>query len=100
MSVQEAINNLLGNEEELTQVVNNAFTQTDTDNSGEISLDEFLVSFNAVLAEMGSPALTREQAQDAFNSLDTDNSGRLDRAEFRVFVVQMLQLLVTMLNQA
>ncbi len=89
----ELINNLLNNEEELTKITTQAFTETDTDQSGEISLDEFLVAFNEALTSLGIPTPTREQSQEVFNSLDTDQSGRLDRAEFRVFVVNMLELL-------
>jgi Ca2+-binding EF-hand superfamily protein len=89
---------LLGNEEEITKLTNQAFDETDTDHSGEVSLDEFFVAFGDALKSLGLPVPSREQSLEVFNSLDTDKSGRLDRQEFRAFVVQVLQSMVALLS--
>jgi len=90
---------LINNEEEINKIVDDCFTQADTDQSGEISLDEFLVAFKNSLKNLELPPPTQEQSQEVFNELDADKSGRLDKQEFKVFVIRTFRLMAKILSE-
>ena len=57
------------------------FDRVDTDNSGDIDLDEFSAARKSRAKAAGRPAPTEDQLQDAFDRIDRDEDGALSKRE-------------------
>jgi|LauGreDrversion4_2_1035121.scaffolds.fasta_scaffold2753792_1 Ca2+-binding EF-hand superfamily protein len=92
--IVEEIKKVLSNDQLLTEMTLDKFRFADTDQSGEVSIDEFYAAYAVFLKNLKLPDPTKEDAQKVFQELDVDNSGILDRNEYKPFVRKMLELMV------
>ena len=75
-------------------IVDNLFSQTDKDNSGEIDRKEL----GNLLAELGQilgiPPPTEEDIENELKRLDVNKDGKISKKEFRVLVKDLVLLVV------
>ena len=75
-------------------IVDNLFSQTDKDNSGEIDKNEL----GALLAELGKilgiPPPTQEDIDGELKRLDVNKDGKISKKEFRDLVKDLVLLVV------
>ena len=86
---------LLDDDELLTQASDAVFDQVDYDNSGLIDLEELGNIMRKVAADTEVPPPSDEAVKNSFESLDTDVNGYVSKAEFKVLVEQMLRFMMS-----
>lgn len=82
---------ILNDEIKFTSAAKAAFQSVDTDNSGEIDLNELKAVMDSMANEMGFPAPKKEDVIDLMKELDTDSSGKIDFNEFKTFFRDILK---------
>ena len=87
---------ILGNEDKLNQVVEAVFKEFDKNGDGTIDETELkaaIESFNENALPSEKTEITDEQIQEALNELDKNNDGKLQVDEFKVLIVEVLKTL-------
>mmetsp|Transcript_8724 Transcript_8724/g.23719 ORF Transcript_8724/g.23719 Transcript_8724/m.23719 type:complete len:791 (-) Transcript_8724:603-2975(-) len=86
-----AVQEQLDKEDELEGVLSAVFTAMDSDNSNELTREEFerLLENGTILAHLGSLGIEPRRAKDLFELLDEDHSGFLELHEVVEGLMQM-----------
>lgn len=82
---------ILNDEIKFTSAAKAAFQSVDTDNSGEIDLNELKAVMDSMASDMGFPVPKKEDVIDLMKELDTDSSGKIDFNEFKTFFRDILK---------
>ena len=85
------INDILQDDEKLTQVTKAVFDSVDTNQSGKIDKGELKAAMQQVAAQAEIPPPSDDQVQAAMSALDVDGSGDVDVDEFKTLVRQILE---------
>lgn len=96
----DAIQNILGNEQQLREISDNLFEKNDTDKTGFIERGEFLQIVNDFSNSMGIPTPSEGEVNDIISALDSNNDGKFNKSEFSVFVKLLLEALLESVKQA
>ena len=90
LQTKQSIQDILDDDEKLTQVSDAVFDEVDTDKSGLIDVTELGNVMKQVAADAEVPLPTDEQIQGALMALDTNMDGVVSRPEFKELVSAIL----------
>ena len=94
LQTKQSIQDILDDDEKLTQVSDAVFDEVDKDKSGLIDVTELGNVMKEVAADAEIPLPTDEQIQGALMALDTNMDGVVSRPEFKVLVEAILRSMV------
>ncbi|OMJ91341.1 hypothetical protein SteCoe_6136 [Stentor coeruleus] len=94
MSTVKDIQDILADDDKLTQVTKAVFDAVDADGSGKIDRKELKTAMISVAREANLASPSDEKVDEALNKLDTDGSGNIDVCEFKELIRQLLEALL------
>ena len=93
LQTKQSIQDILDDDEKLTQVSDAVFDEVDKDKSGLIDVTELGNAMKNVATASEIPPPSDENIQTALRALDTNNDGVINKEEFKVLVIQILEVL-------
>jgi Ca2+-binding EF-hand superfamily protein len=94
MSTVKDIQDILADDDKLTQVTKAVFDAVDADGSGKIDRKELKAAMINVAREARLDPPSDEKVDEALQKLDTDGSGNIDVHEFKELIKQLLEALL------
>lgn len=93
---------ILEDDAKLTAISDAAFDAVDTDKSGCLSFDEYVVMVKQTTVQAGFEAPDKSELDAVWaatlKELDRNNDGKVDRKEFKVLMKQILAAMVEFQN--